>query len=292
MYIFAIVFAVGGVLTILCAVYVTRQFHKLPFVKKIGVKLDESQNHRSKARTFFSWLIAATPVIILGVVAFFEPMTSAIFLLNLAAIMGIIGLVARVANKKFTWKPIVALVLTFIYMCYGWYTAFNVVETDYIYKNGTASESNEMLSDQKKSKALRLAMISDAHLGNSFDGDGFAEHLSNVQKKNPDILILVGDIVDEGSQKEDVNKLCEAIKEFKAPLGKYFVFGNHDKGFNRPRNFDTQEFLSNLKNGGVKILEDESVLVADSFYITGRKDRSDKTRLDISQLAKPLDIDI
>ena len=85
-------------------------------------------------------------------------------------------------------------------------------------------------------------------------------------------------------------RCCQALKEFDAPLGKYFIYGNHDKGYYNYRNFSWRELESELtEHAGVEVLEDEAVLVDDRFYIVGRKDRSDPSREEAGNLISPLD---
>ncbi len=45
--------------------------------------------------------------------------------------------------------------------------------------------------------SIKLALIADSHTGTTFDGDGFAEHVKEIQAQNPDAVLIVGDFVDD-----------------------------------------------------------------------------------------------
>lgn len=73
---------------------------------------------------------------------------------------------------------------------------------------------------------LRIAQISDLHVGPTIK-KGYVENVVNeVNKLNPDIIAITGDMVD-GS----VNYLAkhvEPLKDLHANIGKFFVTGNHE----------------------------------------------------------------
>ena len=76
------------------------------------------------------------------------------------------------------------------------------------------------------------------------------------------------------------------------------MFGNHDKGYyaSERRDYDGDDIIAELEKNGVAVLQDETVLLGDSFYIIGRQDLSEVTdrggsRADIEDLVKDLDDD-
>jgi predicted MPP superfamily phosphohydrolase len=54
-----------------------------------------------------------------------------------------------------------------------------------------------------------------------------------------------------------------------APLGVWAVTGNHEY-----IGGDLEEFSKRVEADGIRLLMDEAVLIADAFYVIGRKDRS------------------
>ena len=141
---------------------------------------------------------------------------------------------------------------------------------------------------------LRIAMLSDAHLGTTFNSKEFEKHLGNIQSQNPDIIFIVGDYVDDSTSKADMIETTKALGKIKSKYGIYFVLGNHDKGYygSAYRGFSGSDLLNELTKNGIKTLHDEVLLINNSFYIIGRKDLSEEyksTRKSMSELTKELD---
>ena len=77
---------------------------------------------------------------------------------------------------------------------------------------------------------LRVAMLTDAHVGTTFDGTGLAAHIARVQEQQPDVAVIVGDFVVEDTIYEDIVSACQTLRQLDTPYGAYFALGNHDKG--------------------------------------------------------------
>lgn len=99
-------------------------------------------------------------------------------------------------------------------------------------------------------------------------------------------MAICGDFVDDDTEKEDLLLACEALGKLKTTYGVYFVYGNHDKGYYNSRDFSSEDLRTALTENGITVLEDEAVLVDDSFYVIGRKDRSDPSRMDMANPCK------
>ncbi len=197
----------------------------------------------------------------------------------------IFGLIKRVygANFKHYYAGWCAIVLSLATLWVGWHLDHHVDATSYTLHSG------------KNSSALRVVQFADSHIGTTFDADGFAVHLQKMQQYNPDVLLIVGDFVDDDTSRADMLAACEALGQFKAKHGVYFVFGNHDKGYHDPsgRGFSGDDLIKALRQNGVHVLQDEAELVAGDFYILGRQDLSEfqrgGNRADMQTLVKPLD---
>lgn len=131
--------------------------------------------------------------------------------------------------------------------------------------------------------SLRIVAISDLHLGYGIGKNEFESWVEKINKENPDIVLIAGDIVDSSVRPLDDQNIAESFKKIKAPLGIYSCVGNH-------------EFLSDLrkssdfiKRSGVKLLRDEAILVDSSFYIVGRDDKSNKRRKQLNTIVDSLD---
>ena len=74
-----------------------------------------------------------------------------------------------------------------------------------------------------------------------------------IEKENPDILLIAGDFVDDGTTKEDMIASCEALGKINIKYGIYFAHGNHDKGYyGEKRGYSTQDLEMELTKNNVK----------------------------------------
>jgi len=72
----------------------------------------------------------------------------------------------------------------------------------------------------------RVAQLSDAHLGSILRA-GFATRLvTRVNAANPDLVVITGDLFDGGDG--NLTELIAPLNALRAPLGVYFVTGNHE----------------------------------------------------------------
>lgn len=101
-----------------------------------------------------------------------------------------------------------------------------------------------------------------------------------MQRQNPDIVLIAGDFVDDGTTRQQMVEACRALGSLQTTYGVYFAFGNHDKGYHDPaaRGFTGDDLITELKKNNVKVLQDENTLIDNRFYIIGRKDFSEILR--------------
>lgn len=199
---------------------------------------------------------------------------------------GIFALIKKRRKKslKRYYAGAVALVFIIGYLGSGWYLAHHVWETDY------------QIQTDKEVGSLRVAVFADSHVGTTFHGEGFAEHMKTIEEQHPDVVLIVGDFVDDDTTKEDMIACCKALGELDTTYGVYYVFGNHDKGYYPPeyRGYDGNDLIVELEKNQVHVLQDEVELIADKFYIIGRQDKSEEyaeKRATMEELTANLDPD-
>lgn len=180
---------------------------------------------------------------------------------------------------KINYQIILALATTVIYFGIAYFLCVNVWKTEYA------------INTSKKLGELRIAMLADSHIGTTFDGEGFAKHIEEIDKQGADILFIVGDFVDDASKKDDLIKTCEVLSKTNFKYGVWFVFGNHDRGYGQTRDFSEENLREILTEYGIHILEDEYELIDDKFYVVGRKDATIGPRLSMAELVKDIDRD-
>ena len=256
--------------------YLLTRFHRFSFIKKIG-----------KKSRLLSWLAALVPLALTGLfMLFFNTTTLIVVLLHLTAaflLCSLLALLIRKIGKRaipYDAEGAAAILLTVVYLSVGWYMAHHVFETDYRF------ESAKPLSHD-----FRIVEIADSHFGITQTGETFTREMERVQALRPDAVVIVGDFVDDDSDRTDMIAACRALGSLETTYGVFFVYGNHDNGYYRYRNFSSTELREELEKNGVVILTDESVLLDDSLYLVGRRDRSDPTRADIASLMEGLDPD-
>ena len=312
MWMWAALLLIIVILAIVGVIYLTKRFHGFSFIIKIG-----------KKNNTVSWLLSLLPtILIFAVFIIFSNVYAAVIvflhLMIFWVICDFVGFVIRKcvagsnseskvqesdevsekdANDKNSsdkksndgktnsksgrknYEGAIAIIITIIYMSIGWYNAHHVRETDYTFTT-TKNLGRE---------SLRVVEIADSHLGITLDGKKFSNEMKKIQKLNPDVVVVAGDFVDDDSYKKDMVEYCKALGELKTTYGVYFIFGNHDKGYGNYRDFTTQDLREELEKNHVVILEDESVLIDDEFYIIGRQDRTEEGRMDMVNLTKDLD---
>lgn len=176
-------------------------------------------------------------------------------------------LIQKLGNITFEhyYAGYTALIVSIAALSFGWYSVHRVWQTDYI------------LTTEKDIPNLKIAMFADSHVGTTFNAEGFAFHLQKIQEQNPDIAFVVGDYVDDGTDKKNMIEATRALGKLKTKYGTYYVAGNHDKGYyaSSHRGFSEYDLINELTANGIKVLRDDVVLIDDAFYIIGRRDFSE-----------------
>jgi hypothetical protein len=104
-----------------------------------------------------------------------------------------------------------------------------------------------------------VVFISDVHLGGT-RGVGFARKIvSKIEKLQPAALFIGGDLFD--GPKCDANVMLAPFKTLSLPHGIFFVSGNHEY-FG-----DAKSFFSAVKDAGIRILNDEKVMIEGAGFI-------------------------
>jgi len=109
-------------------------------------------------------------------------------------------------------------------------------------------------------RGRKAAMISDLHLGH-VRGAEFARSLvATIRQLRPEIVFLAGDLYDGAFA--DLDELAGPLRSLNAPLGNYFVAGNHEEMHNH------QGHLRAAQGAGLRLLNNEKIIV-DGLQIVG-----------------------
>ncbi|MBW8766560.1 MAG: metallophosphoesterase, partial [Geodermatophilales bacterium] len=116
---------------------------------------------------------------------------------------------------------------------------------------------------------LRIVTFADGHLSAMYGGRRFERVVELVNEQRPDVVAIVGDLVDGDVDelREDVAPLADLVSE----QGVYFVTGNHEYFV------DTRAWMRHLPTLGVDVLRNERVAIrrgSASFDLAGIDDRT------------------
>lgn len=120
-------------------------------------------------------------------------------------------------------------------------------------------------------KELTIAAVSDIHMGMLIKHRMIGRLARMINGIKPDIVLFVGDTIDEEPDPVMKSDLGKPLRLIVAPLGKYGITGNHE--------FigGAKKSIAYIESLGIKVLMDEVVNINGSFNLIGRIDR-DGTR--------------
>jgi len=115
------------------------------------------------------------------------------------------------------WAFFIPLTMTAAVASYGYFEARDIRNETLIIKSPKIP---------KEVGRLRIAQISDVHLGLIVRAERLKRILTVIERIKPDILVSTGDLVD--GQTDDLTRLAELLKSIHPKYGKFAVTGNHE----------------------------------------------------------------
>lgn len=173
--------------------------------------------------------------------------------------------------KKLNYKEYSILVISILFTLYGVLNAMHPVVTSYNVK-----------VDKQVDEPIKIAFISDLHLGTPYLNENFQNLIKTVNEGNYDIFVLGGDIFDEWTTGKEKEHFFEILKEIKTKNGSYYIEGNHD--------VLNEETYHKYTSSGVRVLQNEALLVDNKYYLVGRKDRMTREVQGLEQMLKNVDM--
>ncbi|MDR0348465.1 MAG: metallophosphoesterase [Tannerella sp.] len=137
---------------------------------------------------------------------------------------------------------------------------------------------------------LRIAMISDIHLGDITGHQFLKRVVDSVNGQHPDIVLIVGDTFDGAPEPVITKNMGTLFGKLKSQYGTYAVSGNHEYIGERAEKDAVSKDFDYLALHGVTALQDTAVLIGGSFYLAGRKDLSAERRKPIEKLLDSVDM--
>lgn len=245
-----------------CAVYLISRILKFSVFNKLY--------KRKKALG----IIAAAATLIAPVAVLYcllGMMNAVICVIHLALIWivtDIISFLISREKKNFNVCGIVAVALTVVYLGGCWFMAHHITAKKY------------SLETDKNVDGLRIIQIADAHIGTTFDGEKFRKAAAKMKEFSPDVILITGDLVDNGTNQKDLEECCRALEEIEPEYGIYFSYGNHDRSFRSDmlKNAGEGRLAAILDRYGITVLADISFQICDGYIVAGRRDYNEGSR--------------
>lgn len=109
------------------------------------------------------------------------------------------------------------------------------------------------------------AVVSDLHLGHVRNTGFLRRIVRKLSDLRPDVLFIPGDMFD--GTPLDLGRVEKHWSEFSAPLGAYFITGNHEEFRN------SASYLETVRRSGIRVLENEKIVV-DGLQVVGIADHN------------------
>ncbi|MGD9637995.1 MAG: metallophosphoesterase [Alphaproteobacteria bacterium] len=112
---------------------------------------------------------------------------------------------------------------------------------------------------------IKIIALSDIHLGKLIKPSWFSKVVETVNFKKPDIIVLVGDIIE--GREPLLESHLDLINKLKAPMGVWAVVGNHDDNY-------IAKGIFPIEQTNVNFLYNENKEIAPKLNIAGIEDLS------------------
>jgi hypothetical protein len=177
------------------------------------------------------------------------------------------------------WAAILTVSISFILITAGFINALIPVVTKY---NITINKNAGDI------RTFRIAAVSDIHLGSIIRKRSMRQLSETLKKINPDVVFLLGDIVDGEIGPVLRGDLLESFTCPKCRDGLFAITGNHE--------FigGAEVTIPYIEKKGIRLLKDESVTLEGGIQVIGRIDRDgarfkNMSRLPLDSLMKKVD---
>lgn len=160
---------------------------------------------------------------------------------------------------------LIPVVAVFFILLYGFLNMGRIVRTEY------NIETDKELSDYK------VVLVTDTHYATIQDTRLLKDSIKEINAENPDIVILGGDIVEEGTSREQMQEVFEVFQGIKSRYGMFYVYGNHDRQpYTDKWTYTDEELLQAITDNGIVILEDNFAEINEDLILIGRGDASQR----------------
>lgn len=115
--------------------------------------------------------------------------------------------------------------------------------------------------------SLRVVLVTDIHLGKMIDAHRLEELVSDINSREPDVVLFAGDVVDEDILHFASQDMPSILRKIKSKYGVFASLGNHEY-IGR----ETTAVIELIRSGRIVVLRDEYLTVGNHFVVAGRDD--------------------
>lgn len=214
------------------------------------------------------WLLHL-PALLLAAASFNLFSTYGILLLHFWFIAMLVELVlltvSRIGISIPNTKALVAipLCITALFAAWGFYNMAHPVQTNF-----TIHTDKPI-----RAEGIRIALITDVHYDTIQNPIHLQKAIPAINAQHPDVIVLGGDIVEEGTSKERMQEVFRVLGQLEAPI--YYIYGNHDQqNYSRSPAYTHRELEEAIRAAGITILADEAAAFGEDVLLYGRIDSS------------------
>ncbi|MDO4305349.1 MAG: metallophosphoesterase [Eubacteriales bacterium] len=163
--------------------------------------------------------------------------------------------------RKLYGSGLVPVMITAVLFTYGFVNMNHPTKTEYT------------VETDKKVRDYKIVLITDTHYATIQNTDLLKEKIGEINAQEPDIVILGGDIVEEGTTKEKMQEVFQRLGGLESKYGIYYVYGNHDRQpYTNSPAYTREELENAIAENGITILEDSYMEINDDLVLAGRAD--------------------
>lgn len=119
--------------------------------------------------------------------------------------------------------------------------------------------NHETISTDGKTGPLTVVFFTDTHFGSQYSPQNLTRIVEKINAADPDLVFFGGDFFDtywQDAELLDLSMISEELSKIQADLGKYAVWGNHDRGGGA-----SQIYEQTLEAGGFTVLNNQWVSI-------------------------------
>lgn len=155
------------------------------------------------------------------------------------------------------------IVLSAVITTAGWYNAAHPVIKEVEITIPVSETAPEL-----KGRTLKVAFLSDIHLGRLVSSERFERMIDLIVPQNPDLVVFPGDVLDDHLLL-DIPELHRILGKLNPPLGIWGALGNHEY-----HSGPVEKSLGFLDRMGIRMLVDDWAELGDAMLLVGRNDYS------------------